>query len=229
MFRLGPKSKPGKASDYLQDVHEFFKDHPSMEVYLLLREPARTQEYRRNHDNYERLLRPGCKELGIPVRDCIRITTTGKIVESEWRRILMKIVRWARKRAARTGKTVGILAFSTDRFLRNANYKSAEPDLLPTRWEYRKLKWIAGDVPLLTWVNPDMPPPEVRGLQAKLGQDAKGNKGGGDRKPGWMKRRRARLLPEVLRLRRKGLSYGRIAKHEHISIRTAWNWAKECR
>jgi hypothetical protein len=73
---LGPKSKPGRASDYMQDAHDFTRQHPDTEVYVIVRESARNQQYRRNHHNYA-FMETVCRELGICVCDSIQVTGSG--------------------------------------------------------------------------------------------------------------------------------------------------------
>jgi len=97
---------------------------------------------------------------------------------------------------------------------------------LPTRWEYRQLQRLTRGVPLLTWVDPDMPPEQVRGLQSKLGQQTKGNKGGRPKKLSRAERKDL-LLPKVMQLKHdteRGCCW--IAKQVGLSSRTVWEWLK---
>jgi hypothetical protein len=226
---LGPKSEPGRASDYMDGMHKFVNLHSDLEVYIIVRESGETQKHRGNHDNYA-VMEDGCEELGISVRDCIRVTRSGKITEPDWRDILEDIALRAHNRAVKTGKTVGILAYSADRLLRNVHYKNTTPNLLPTRWEYRQVKRLTHGVPLLTWVDPDTPPEKARGLQSKLGQQIKGNKGGRPKKVVKLSRaeRKDLLLPQVMRLKQEtGRGYCWIAKQVGLSSKTVWVWLKE--
>ncbi len=223
---FGPESEPGRASDFMQGIHKFVNLHSDLEVYIIVRESGENQQRSHNHDNYT-CMETGCGELGIPVRACIRVTRPGKIVESEWRDIVEDVALRAYNRAAKTGKTVAILMYSADRFLRNARYWKMTPKLLPTRWEYRQQKRLTHGVPLLTWLDPDTPPLKARGLQSKLGQQTKGNKGGRPKKLSRAERKDL-LRPQVLQLRQDtGRGCCWIAKQMGLSSKTVWEWLKE--
>jgi hypothetical protein len=225
---LGPKSRPGRGSDHMETIDAYLLRHPDTEeMCLLIRESGRTQKYRRNHDNYKFMV-TDLEGRGLRVH-LFPDTCSGKLDESLWCNTLKEIARFALERKAKTGKTVPILAYSADRFLRNALYKNTTPELLPTRWEYRQVQRLTHGVPLLTWLDPDTPPEKARGLQSKLGQQTKGNKGGGDKMPRWTKRRRMKLQPKARRLHRQGLSYREIAKRLQVSLMTAWKWANRPR
>ena len=81
----------------------------------------------------------------------------------------------------------------------------------------------------MTLLDPDMPPKIVRSFQSKWGQKIKGKRGGRPKvkEPGYMKRRRKRELPKILRLRKQGFSYGDINKKTGISKATAYSWVKK--
>ena len=74
--------------------------------------------------------------------------------------------------------------------------------------ELSNLKWVCGDVPLVTLHDPDIGWREERSIQSKRGQQQKGNKGGRpvNNAPGYKKRRRELLDIKVLWLARLGLS-----------------------
>jgi hypothetical protein len=127
----------------------------------------------------------------------------------------------------RTSGTV-VVAESTDRFIRSERFHTKKnPSAQPTTAEFEALKRVTKGVTLATIHHPDADWKEVRSGQAKRGQSTKGRKGGGDRKPGWRKRRKERLQPKARRLRRKGKSYRKIGKRLGVSVRTAWEWVNE--
>jgi hypothetical protein len=223
---LGPKSKPGTASDYMKIIDAYLLDHPDTEeVCLVIRESGRDQKRRRNHENYKFMV-ADLEKRGLRVHVFLE-TCSGMLDESLWCDTLRKVGQFARERKAETGKTVPILAYSADRFLRNVHYKNTTPSLLPTRWEYRQLKRLVGDVPLLTWLDPDTPPQTARGLQSKLGQRAKGNKGGRPKKLSRAERKDL-LLRRVRQLKHDtGRGCCWIAKQVGVSSKTVWEWLKE--
>ena len=57
-------------------------------------------------------------------------------------------------------------------------------------------------------LDPDASPAEVRSYQRRRGQGGKNRKGGGDRLPGYKKRRNAKQREQVLKLWEQG--YGRM-------------------
>ncbi len=222
----GPKSKPGRASDYMESIEEYLGRHPETEeVCVVVRESGREQARRRTHDNYLFMVSE-LEKRGLRAH-AFRETCSGMLDEPRWRDRLTEIGRFARERRAETGKTVPVLAYSADRFLRNVRYKNTTPNLVPTQWEYRQLQRLVGDVPLLTWLDPDTPPDQARGLQSKLGQQTKGIRGGRPRKLSRAERK-ALLLPKVIQLRQEsGRGCCWIAEQVGVSSRTVWEWLRE--
>ena len=131
-----------------------------------------------------------------------------------------------------------ILAETLDRLIRPTTF---HPYLAPhaplTRDDLRRLAQVAKGVRLMTIVHPDASPSSAHGFQTKRGQLASGNPGGRprrhDNEPGHRRRRRDRLLEDVLRLRQAGLSSRDIAERirhetgEELSHRTVQLWISQ--
>jgi hypothetical protein len=223
-----PDSKAVKASEYLYHLKEYHKQHPDMRALIYPRVSSGAQGYNGNLDTYEKVLRRKLKKLNIPVVGCYCEVSSGWILnEDRW--ALAKAVKKAR-RYIRKGKPVVIISTSSDRFLRSRDFNTkTNPDVLPTEAEFEKLKKLTRNVPLGTLLHPDMPPRKVRSYQTKWGQKGKGNSGGRPKinKPGYKKKRRIQKLPRVLRLRKKGASWGKINALTGIPKTTAADWVKK--
>jgi DNA invertase Pin-like site-specific DNA recombinase len=209
---------------FIQYLRRYHKKHPDLAVVLYIRVSSGPQEDKGNLDTYEWKLRRVCGKRGISVVEVYRETGSGWVLD-ENRHRLIAAVEHDRRHEAETGVHTAVLAPCTDRFVRNMLYHSrTNPDATPTKAELCMLRNLTGGVPLLTYLNPNMPPRDVTSRRTKWGQQFKGRKGGGDRKPGWRKRRKERLQPEARRLRADGLTYRETKKRLGVSLRTVWKW-----
>jgi len=182
---------------------------------------------RRNLDTYKELLLSELKKRGIPVVGCHCEISSGWILnEDRW--ALMNAVEQAKK-LIRKGIKVAIVTASTDRFLRNTYFTTDKPDLLPTEAEFDKLIELTCGVPLVTLLDPDMPPREVRSYQTKWGQEYKGHKGGRPekREQGYKKKRRLRKLEQVIRLHKQGIAICKIVRQTGVKRSTINDWITE--
>ncbi len=221
---------------FVRRLAGYHKKHPDLAVVLYVRVSSGWQERKGNLAVCEWVLRRACKKLGIRIVAVFRDVISGWVL-NENRGRLIAAVECARKHEAQTGRHTAVLAPCTDRFVRNADYNSeTNPDATPTEAEFCKLKELTGGVPLLTYLFPDLTPREVQSYRTRWAQQFKGRKGGGDRKPGRCKRRKARLQPEACRLHDAGLSCREIRDRLRdmspdgcgISHTTVANWLKEC-
>lgn len=146
------ESKPARASGYLHHLKSYHKQHPDMIAILYNRESSRSQDD--NHATNERVLRHICKKFGISVASLHFETISGKILGKN-RKALMQAVRKAKAKINK-GERAVILASSSDRFLRNRDFNTkTNPDILPTKAEFEKLKKLTCGVPLVTpYVSP---------------------------------------------------------------------------
>jgi DNA invertase Pin-like site-specific DNA recombinase len=115
-----------------------------------------------------------------------------------------------------------VVAESANRFWRNKSNRDAPL----TFDDLQKLAAEAGGVQLATVKHPDASPSEVHSQQTKRGQGGRGNYGGRPRQRTPKKARRQRLGREVTKLRRKGLSYRRIATRLKVPLATVYTWLK---
>ncbi len=222
--RLGPKSPLGTASEYIHHLATYLNKHPDFAVVLYLRVSGRSQNCRKNLDTYERILRKVCELLDIQIAAVYREVVSGWVLNED-RSSLIDAVESAQKHEAETGVHTVVLAPCTDRFIRNQVYNcKTAPDLTPTDFEFRQLKKLTSGVPLVTYLDPDMPLREVTSHRTRWGQEFKGRKGGGDRKPGWRNRRKEKLQPLAHALYSKLQSYRQVAERLGVCQRTAWNW-----
>lgn len=200
------QSEPALASNYFHHLSEYIRQHPNLKVVIYCRVSACMQQYNDNPKNHERVLRRKHKKLNFPIIGCYHEVSSGWVLDDR-RTAFIEAVQKAKETNA------VIVTTSSDRYLRNRDYKTTTPDILPTKDEYEQLKKLTGDVPLLTLLHPDMPPMEVRSYQSKWGQKTKRNKGGRPRKKisGYKKLERVEKLPTVLRLHKKGWKVSKIA------------------
>lgn len=219
--------KPGKASRFIRHLKAYQRKHPDLAVVLYLRVSSGAQDHCGNLDTYEWKLRRACRKLSIRVVVVFRDVISGWVLD-ENRDRLIAAVDYARQHEAETGVHTAVLAPCTDRFIRNRLYDcKRNPNVTPTEAEFRQLKALAGGVTLLTYLHPDMPLREVKRRQTRWGQQYKNRKGGGDRKPGWRNRRKAKWQSEARGLYQTLQSYREVAKRLGVSLRTAWKWVNE--
>ena len=224
--RRRPEPERGQASDYIRHLKRYHKRHPELAVVLYLRVSSGPQEDKGNLATYEWKLRRVCRKRGIPIIDVFPETCSGQNLD-ESRSGLLAACDCARRHEAETGVHTAVLAPCTDRFIRADDYNcKTNPDATPREVDFERLQEFAPGVCLVTYLPPDMPLRDVTSRRTRWGMQYKDRKGGGDHKPGWRKRRRARLQAEARRLREKGWPYRKIKKRLGVSLRTAWEWAK---
>ena len=123
-----------------------------------------------------------------------------------------------------------IVAITTDRLIRHADFKSKgteyERNARANTEDLDDLKRYADGVELVTLVDPDAPMADCMALHKEIGQQVKGRKGGRPRKnpPGYKKERRLRDQPEAVRLRAEGKSIREIAHILGVPVSTVHRW-----
>jgi len=217
--------RPGKASDYISSIQKLFTSGEDRRVILYCRVSGREQKL--NLKQYETRLKAFAKRFHIEVVDVFREVSSGWLLEPDCRSALVE----AGQLAKRTG--AGILAYSTDRFLRNQKWTSKNPAAWPTVSEFEQLRRLTKDVPLFTlidpddpWIDRDNPWNGVKARQTKLGKRAKKSPGGRPRRQGsgWKKKRREELQPRARRLISKGLSYRDVSRELGVPSTTIHRW-----
>ncbi|MHC4123234.1 MAG: helix-turn-helix domain-containing protein [Planctomycetota bacterium] len=214
-----------KASNYLHWLKKYRRKYPNSIAVLYNRESSYPQDYKRNHETHEKVLRRVCKKYGINVVRFYCETCSGKMWNAD-RQELRRAVRKALMKIKK-GKHAFILATSSDRYLRNIDFHTIDnPAVLPTEVEFEKLKKLTRGVPLVTLLNPDRSWRSVRGYQSKWGQRVKGNKGGHpvSKRPRWTIKRREEKLPAVNRLVKKGWNPTDIARKVKLPRQTVSDW-----
>lgn len=114
-----------------------------------------------------------------------------------------------------------LLAETTCRFIRHRGFHTEYwPDAQAREHELQDLRIVTSGVPLMTLLDPEASPSDVRSLQSKRGQHEKGRFGGRpkSKRPGEKKFLRQKWLGTVRKLRRKGRSLREIA--QELSCRT---------
>lgn len=224
-----PKSPEGNASKYIYHLDEYLKQHPDIEALIYCRVSSGPQKYKCNLVTYEKVSLGELKKRGIPVVGCCYSEESSGWVLNDEREELINAIEEA-KRLIKKGRKIVIVTASTNRFLRNRDFRTTErPYSLPTEADFQQLNELACGVPLVTLLSPDMSEEEVRSYQTKWGQEAKGNKGGRPEKkePGYKKRRRIRKLDKVRQLHKQGTAVCDIERQTGIKRSTIIDWIAE--
>ena len=219
--RRGKRCPKGQRKGHWPSIYirSFGAIQPGDKVVLWLRVSSGLQNASGSNTDQKVELRAVVEARGATVVAVVRFTGPAKEAEAD--------LFEASKSAAEAGAM--LLAESTSRFARHPNYHPKHrPHLVPGLQELSDLSWVCGDVPLVTLHDPDITWRDERALQSKRGQRQKGNRGGRPTKrtPGYKKRRRERLLPEVRRLMREGMSYRAIARTLETDERNVRRWVR---
>lgn len=216
-------AKAGKqqelANEYISHIDDVLK--PGDKVVLYCRVSGRCQAWRKNLDNQQACLEKVAKERGLPVVRCYRD------MESGWKEEREKISKTA---IDALKHDAAVLALSTDRFIRSDEYRSdSNPGAQPSRQEFENLKRATQGATLVTVLPPHMHWRKVRGFQSKLGQKAKGRKGGrpANTKAGDKKRRREQLKPDAIKLRKRGYTIRQISAELSVPKTTVQDWLSD--
>jgi hypothetical protein len=213
------EARRGRPADF---IRRFDSIQPGETVDLLVAVSGR--ERKRNLPDQVAWLRLKLQERGAFV---------GNITPVKGRRYAQELPRelcQAAIEAKRQGRK--LLAVTTDRFIRDYLYHSTQrPNRqVNDKFDLEDLQFHTRGVKLVTWLDPAATPEEVRAFRTKLGQWAKGDKGGRPRKRHrkW-KARRERWDGLVRRLLAKGLNSRQIwlvlqERGEVVTYRTVRNW-----
>ena len=149
-------------------------------VVLWVRVSVREQKRRKNLDDQDAALRQATDRYGVDVVRVFRHVGSGWDVLDQ----LKAAIDFARKHDA------VLVAESVDRFLRHPEFRTdTNPDVTPSEEQLEELDRVADGVVLMTLLDPNSEPHEIRSYQRARGQATKGNKGGGDQSPGHKKLR----------------------------------------
>jgi hypothetical protein len=128
-WRYGPKSKPAKASKYLHHFDEYLKEHPDIVAIIYCRVSEHMQKHTCNLDTIMKVSRKALRKCNIPVAGCYQEVSSGWILNGD-RLALVQAVEKAKKYKGK--RTIVIVTALSDRFLRNMDFTTKEPDILQT-------------------------------------------------------------------------------------------------
>lgn len=206
--------KAHKPSTYIQPI-EAIQAGTNFVLWCRVSSPA--QKLNGNNDDQEAELRNAIKACGGTVVDVKTCNRAAWKAEKEL---------YAAANEARQHNAV-LLAESTSRFTRPCRYNPKfRPYLVAGASQLRDLRWVCGDVTLVTLCDPDATWQEERAYQSKRGQLQKGKMGGRPHKPGYKKRRRENLLPIARKLHDEGKSNRKIARVLEIGETTIRRWVR---
>lgn len=178
-----------RPSTYINDMSTITVGTP---VWIWCRVSSSVQNAKGNNADQEAELRAAVEARGGTVAGAT--TYVGVAYGTKYEAKLYK----AATCAAHAGAV--LLAESTSRFTRHPDYNPKDPKpRMPGEDELRNLRFLGGDVTLVTMHDPNATNEEERGHQSARGQRQKGNKGGRPPKPrpGYKKRRKPMMLSKV--------------------------------
>lgn len=194
-----------------------FKDIPAgTPVILFARVSTSGQDRNGNLDDQLSRMRKKADRYGFRVIDVFREVAPGRKVK---RPTIKRAIRFARKTGA-------VVVFETlDRMLRHTMFNpKTNPNARVSHAKTERFLSIHYGVRIAVMDDPHASLKKIKRLRTKRGQKAKGNTGGGDNRPGKMVRRRQKLLPRVIKLRKKQSSFRQIGKRVGIAPMVAFDW-----
>lgn len=221
--------KSGKASNNIVHFKKLLNSIRFLKIVLYCRVSRCWQKKNGNLNDQEKYLRRKIRKYEKKYKVKIDIVAVFNEVASGGKNDRKWLIA-----AADTAKKLGVvlLAESTCRFIRNKDYHSSlNPDILPTIDEYEALVSATKGVTLATIMHPNATWKKVKAYHTKRGQRSKNKRGGRPKvnKSGYKKKRRLEELPIVLRLRKKGVSWGKIFALTKIPKTTSADWVKKYR
>jgi hypothetical protein len=197
--------RAGIATDFMVSLRKHLARDRSPAVVLYTRVSQYHQKKRGNLVESMKQLRADVSKSGCNILGEYQGVENGSSKE-EFRSALDRAVACAKANNA------VIVAPSRCRFIRDSSYNGTNASDAPTIAEYRELKRIVGQVPLVTVLHPNK---HARFEQVQRGQQQKGRMGGrprtGTRGAGATKLRREKYLLWVCTRRESGWSLRRIA------------------
>ncbi len=193
----------GEPADYFQCCNAAGWQPPKQNVVLLARVSTRQQHADGNHLSQLTELKAQAARWGLNVVKAFLEVKSGSIYEmgpgyEEYRSGLFKALMTARRNDA------FILACDVSRYLRHPCFHAKKkPNVRPTKDDLRQLSELAGDVVMVTILEPDATPSIERGNCRRRGQQYRQRTGGRRTgvTPGYKKARREQLLPEAHELK----------------------------
>lgn len=209
--------KPARASDYIYHLQELINLGIDLPVILCGRVSTRKQDNDGSLKRQAVRLRKTVEEMGAKniIDKPLMEVSLGKVNRSG----LESIISLAKELGA-------IPVFeTTDRIIRAKDFcPKTNPTAIPTVEDFEELMRIADGVPLATVLHPDADYREIKSYQSKYEEKKKDRVLYDKSKPGWTIRRRKKYLPIVLKLRAKGMSYGKIVKATDLPLPLVRSW-----
>lgn len=214
------RARPAKASNYLHSLDSYLRKHPDIQVIIYERVSAGEPARRNNLTVQDIVLLGVVKKRHLPVIRVFREIGPGWVKHDD-RLVLIEAIKLAKQQSK---KTI-ILALMANRFLRHEYYTPTTP-YLPDDTEWKIVKDWAGDIELITFLEPDMPESEVRSRHIKWGLQTKNPRGGRpkSRKAGYKKRIKDKKSPQALKLYQQGIAIRGISKLIDAPESTIKDW-----
>jgi DNA invertase Pin-like site-specific DNA recombinase len=210
--------KPGTASEFIAHLEQLRADGDERPVVLMCRVSTDDQVNDGNLNDMVREALRDLRQLGIKPLKVFRGQESSSIYCA--RPILQAAAVYASDHDAI------LVAPARTRFIRSHRLKLKQE--APGRREYFDLVGLANGVTLATILPPDSPVAFEKSKETKRGQQAKGKTGGGDRNPGYKKRRRERLgLSKTFWLSKVGFSHRQIAGMTGFASGTVYDWKQK--
>ncbi len=223
----------GEPADFFQCCLAAGWQPPKQNVVLYARVSTRQQYADGNHLSQLTELRAEAERLGLNVVGEIVEVKSGSIYEmgpgyEEYRSGLFKALMTARRTDA------FILACDVSRLLRHPCFHAkTKPNARPTKDDLRELSELAGDVVMVTILEPDAPPSIERGTCRRRGQQYRQRTGGRPRKKqveekeaGHMTRRYREKFEPCLRAYAKLRSLREVSKLYGVPHTTLARWKR---
>jgi len=229
----------GVASEFIYHLSELIARHGSLRVVLYVRVSSQRQAangklLRKVTCLRNKVLAMGCEIVGEFYE--ISHSSVHFVDDNEEKGYTRN--RWQFDLAIECAREHGavLVAAERDRFVRGRHLDNAtKRHEKPSVGDYVRLQWLTTGVTLATLTDPNK---SGRSPQTKDGLEATDKKLGRPAKltldPGFIKRRREALLPEVLNLHAKGCSCRRVANRLNatptgwppLAYKTVFNWVK---
>jgi hypothetical protein len=209
--------RPGNARDFI--THDGIR--PGDRVVLCCRVSTRQQDHTGNLTAHERHLRAEIAARRANVVGVVRHVGSG--FDPLW---VGRAAYIAKRHNAK------IVAIATDRLIRHPDYKSTgtryERNARACTEDLEDLNRYADGVELVTLTDPDATLADCMAVHKKIGQHAKGRKGGrpGKNPPGYKKERRLRNQSQVFWMRAVGYPVRQIARILDQPESTVRRWVR---
>ncbi|MFW6170977.1 MAG: recombinase family protein [Planctomycetota bacterium] len=185
------------------------------------------QRKKGNLRNRAKALRRRLHRKGIRIARQFTEAVSGRGLDD--RKALRKAIAAARRlQISRPDTLVIVVTDARNRFLRGPYFNGENWTEAPQRRQYRRLRRMAGDVTLATYLKPDAPAQKVRAYEDRVAGESGRRIGRPEIPPqsipGAKTAERERLRPIALKLKRRGYSFRAIARQIQKSPSTIRRW-----